>query len=157
MCSCPGDPRICSHHQPPTTETTPNPEPPVPPCAAPDPPRPTTPIPHPFPSPTLLTPPTLPPLSPLHVPLLSEPPRAFMGHGTPPDQRRLIEWSGSARFAPNGMGPPLYLSPVPQRHASADVGIVPMSVGPPIHHPPSTIHRPLNPSTRTAKGRRFYA
>ena len=122
--------------KPPTTKTTPSPEPPVPPCAASDPQQPTTPIPHPFPPPPLLTPPTLPPLSSLHVPLLSEPPRAFMGRGTPPDRRRLVEWSGSARFAPNGMGPPLYLSPVPQRHASTDVGIVPMSIDPPIHHPP---------------------
>ncbi|KAG1812706.1 hypothetical protein EV424DRAFT_1568086 [Suillus variegatus] len=40
-------------------------------------------------SPTL---PRTPPLSSLHVTLLSEPPRAFMGRGTPPDRRRLSEW-----------------------------------------------------------------
>lgn len=84
-----------------------------------------------------LPPPTLPPLSSLHVPLLSEPPRAFMGRGTPPDRRRLVEWSGSGRFPTNGMGPPLYLSPVPQRHPTADVGIVPMSVDVPMHPPSS--------------------
>ena len=101
-----------------------------------------TPLPHPFPPPPPLTPPTLPPLSSLHVPLLSEPLRAFMGRGTPPDRRRLIEWSGSGRFATNGMGPPLYLSPVPQRYASPDLGMVPMSVDPPVQHPP-----PLSPHT----------
>ncbi|KAF8554009.1 hypothetical protein OG21DRAFT_1509435 [Imleria badia] len=127
----------------PTTKATASSEPPVPPRSAPDlSPRPSTPVPHPFPSPPLLTPPTLPPLSSLHVPLLSEPPRAFMGRGTPPDRRRLVEWSDSARFASNGMGPPLYLSPVPQRHVSADVGIIPMSVDPPLHHPapPQPLH-----------------
>ena len=98
--------------------------------------RPSMLVPHTFPPPPSLTPPTLPPLSSLHVPLLSEPLRAFMGRGTPPDRRRLIEWSGSERFSTNGMGPPLYLSPVPQRYASPDVGIVPMSVDPPIQHPP---------------------
>jgi hypothetical protein len=97
---------------------------------------PSTSIPHTFPPPPPLTPPTLPPLSSLHVPLLSEPLRAFMGRGTPPDRRRLIEWSGSGRFATNGMGPPLYLSPVPQRYPSPDVGIDPMSVDPPMQHPP---------------------
>ncbi|KAG8212811.1 hypothetical protein J3R82DRAFT_11104 [Butyriboletus roseoflavus] len=98
--------------------------------------RPLSPVPHPYPSSPPVTPPSLPPLSSLHVPLLSEPPRAFMGRGTPPDRQRLIEWSGSGRFATNGMGPPLYLSPVPQRHASTDVGIVPMSVDAPIHPSP---------------------
>ncbi|KAF9231019.1 hypothetical protein BU15DRAFT_82909 [Melanogaster broomeanus] len=80
--------------------------------------------------------PNLPLLSSLHVPLLSEPPRAFMGRGTPPDRRRLVEWSGFGRFGSNrlGMGPPLYLSPVPQRHLNADLGISPMSVDAPMHH-----------------------
>ncbi|KAG2109094.1 hypothetical protein BD769DRAFT_1498227 [Suillus cothurnatus] len=36
--------------------------------------------------------PRTPPLSSLHVTILSEPPRAFMGRGTPPDRRRLSEW-----------------------------------------------------------------
>ncbi|OAX32609.1 hypothetical protein K503DRAFT_787089 [Rhizopogon vinicolor AM-OR11-026] len=49
---------------------------------------PQTPTPAPGP-PTLLR---TPPLSSLHVTLLSEPPRAFMGRGTPPDRRRLSEW-----------------------------------------------------------------
>lgn len=40
--------------------------------------------------------PQIPPLSSLHVPLLSEPSRAFMGRGTPPDRRRLEEWSISS-------------------------------------------------------------
>lgn len=116
-------------------------------AVSPDPPstadpslRPLTP-PHPFPSSPPVTTPSLPPLSSLHVPLLSEPPRAFMGRGTPPDRQRLIEWSGSGRFATSGMGPPLYLSPVPQRHASTDVGIVPMSVDAPLHpQPPHPQH-----------------
>lgn len=112
-------------------------EAPLLPRSVPDPSlRPSTPVPQVFPPPPPLTPPALPPLSSLHVPLLSEPPRAFMGRGTPPDRRRLIEWSGSGRFATNGMGPPLFLSPVPQRHPSPDVGIVSMSVDPPIHPPP---------------------
>jgi len=34
------------------------------------------------------------------------------------------------------MGPPLYLSPVPQRHASPDGGIVPISVDPSPTQPP---------------------
>lgn len=116
-------------------------EAPVPPRAPPeatDPSlRPSTPIPHPFPPPPPLTPPTLPLLSSLHVPLLSEPPRAFMGRGTPPDRQRLVEWSSSGRFSANGVGPPLYLSPVPQPHAGPDVGIVPMSVDPPIQSSPA--------------------
>ncbi|KAG0705857.1 hypothetical protein DFH29DRAFT_251651 [Suillus ampliporus] len=41
---------------------------------------------------TTLALPRTPPLSSLHVTLLSEPPRAFMGRGTPPDRRRLSEW-----------------------------------------------------------------
>lgn len=98
--------------------------------------RPLTPVHHPYPSSSLVMPPSLPLLSSLHVPLLSEPPRAFMGRGTPPDRRRLIEWSDSGRYATNGMGPPLYLSPVPQCHTSAEVGIVPMSVDAPINPPP---------------------
>ncbi|KIJ11514.1 hypothetical protein PAXINDRAFT_171759 [Paxillus involutus ATCC 200175] len=95
----------------------------------------------PPPPPTHLQRPSLPPLSSLHVPLLSEPPRAFMGRGTPPDRRRLVEWSGFGRLGSHrlGMGPPLYLSPVPQRHTNADVGvdvgIVPMSVDAPMHPP----------------------
>lgn len=113
----------------------------VPPRSVPSTPDPSlrslTPVPHPYPLSPPVTPPILPALSSLHVPLLSEPPRAFMGRGTPPDRRRLVEWSGSGRFATNGMGPPLYLSPVPQRHAGLDVGIVPMSVDEPIHPPPS--------------------
>lgn len=125
----------------PATEPSVGSEAPVPPRAPPsttDPSlRPSTPIPHPFPPPPLLTPPTLPSLSSLHVPLLSEPPRAFMGRGTPPDRRRLVEWSDSGRFSVNGMGPPLYLSPVPQPHTGPDVGIVPMSVDPPIQPPPA--------------------
>jgi len=39
-----------------------------------------------------ITLPRTPPLSSLHVTLLSEPPRAFMGRGMPPDRRRLSEW-----------------------------------------------------------------
>lgn len=124
------------------TRAPPSPEALIPSRSVPDPsPCPSTPIPHSFLAPPPLTPPTLPPLSSLHVPLLSEPPRAFMGRGTPPDRRRLIEWSGSERFATHGMGPPLYLSPVPQRHPSPDVGIVPMSVDPPIHSA-SPSHQP---------------
>ncbi|KAH0833382.1 hypothetical protein J3R83DRAFT_12483 [Lanmaoa asiatica] len=122
------------------TKATVGPEAPLSPRSTPstaDPPRrPLTPVSQPYPSPPPVTPPSLPPLSSLHVPLLSEHPRAFMGRGTPPDRRRLIEWSGSGRFATNGMGPPLYLSPVPQRHASTEVGIVPMSVDTPMHPPP---------------------
>ncbi|KAG6372165.1 hypothetical protein JVT61DRAFT_7955 [Boletus reticuloceps] len=115
------------------------------PRSAPDPSiHPSTPISYPFSAPPPLALPTLPPLSSLHVPLLSEPPRAFMGRGTPPDRQRLVEWSGSERLATNGMGPPLYLSPVPQRHADPDMGIVPMSVDPPIH---STSHQVQPPHT----------
>ncbi|KAG1820894.1 uncharacterized protein BJ212DRAFT_967281 [Suillus subaureus] len=49
----------------------------------------------PSPTPPQIHPPTFPrtpPLSSLHVTILSEPPRAFMGRGTPPDRRRLSEW-----------------------------------------------------------------
>ncbi|KAF9219469.1 hypothetical protein BS17DRAFT_424333 [Gyrodon lividus] len=102
--------------------------------------------------------PSLPPLSSLHVPLLSEPPRAFMGRGTPPDRRRLVEWSGFGRFGSNrpGMGPPLYLSPVPQRHINADVdvdvdvGIVTMAVDAPVHPP-----TPLPPHTHQGEWTSF--
>lgn len=123
-------------------KTAPSVDPPLPSCPPPSmadpPPRPLTPPLYLPPPP--LTPPSLPPLSSLHVPLLSEPPRAFMGRGTPPDRRRLVEWSDSGRFPANGMGPPLYLSPVPQRHPSPDVGIVPMSVDPPMPSPSHTAH-----------------
>ncbi|KAG9316097.1 hypothetical protein JVU11DRAFT_3771 [Chiua virens] len=117
-----------------------NSEEPAPPrTPSPDPSfRPLTQLPHPY-LPPSTTPASLPPLSSLHVPLLSEPPRAFMGRGTPPDRRRLIEWSGSGRLAVNGMGPPLYLSPVPQRHVNTDVGI-PMSVDTPIQPPSQSPH-----------------
>lgn len=57
--------------------------------------------------------PQLPPLSSLHVPLLSEPPRAFMGRGTPPDRRRRVEWSISGHYPgcqADGIGVGLYLS-----------------------------------------------
>ncbi|EGO25044.1 hypothetical protein SERLADRAFT_438652 [Serpula lacrymans var. lacrymans S7.9] len=44
--------------------------------------------------------PPVPPLSSLHVPILSEPPRAYMGRGTPPDRRRLAEWASAVgRFS----------------------------------------------------------
>lgn len=55
-----------------------------------------------------------PPLSSLHVPLLSEPPRAFMGRGTPPDRRRLMEWSVSGRYPgcqTQAFGVGLFVSP----------------------------------------------
>ncbi|KAG2341273.1 hypothetical protein BDR05DRAFT_1001917 [Suillus weaverae] len=84
----------------------------TPPSTPASPSTPTPPPSHPTPTPQTpppihsiqtppLTPPQLlqptplprtPPLSSLHVTLLSEPPRAFMGRGTPPDRRRLSEW-----------------------------------------------------------------
>ncbi|KIJ62928.1 hypothetical protein HYDPIDRAFT_168878 [Hydnomerulius pinastri MD-312] len=123
-----------------------------PPVSSPDssPPPPSTPAKNTYLPPAQFTPPArhnLPPLSSLHVPLLSEPPRAFMGRGTPPDRRRLVEWSGSSRFAVSelGMGPPLYLSPVPQRHVTddvgVDVGIVPMTVDTQSSHQPQHQHQ----------------
>ncbi|KIK84307.1 hypothetical protein PAXRUDRAFT_699410 [Paxillus rubicundulus Ve08.2h10] len=104
----------------------------------------------PPPPPTHLQRPSLPSLSSLLVPLLSEPTRAFMGRGTPPNLQRLVEWSGFGRFGSHrqGTGPPLYLSPVHQRHTNADVGvdvgIVPMSVDAPMHPPtplPEQVHQ----------------
>ncbi|KAH7884834.1 hypothetical protein F5I97DRAFT_1508424 [Phlebopus sp. FC_14] len=109
------------------------PDAPSPSVASPS--QPVTPSRNTYTPPMPLTPshrPSLPSLSSLHVPLLSEPPRAFMGRGTPPDRRRLVEWSGCGRFGANalGMGPPLYLSPVPQRHSNTvevHAGMISMS------------------------------
>lgn len=70
-----------------------------------------------------------PPLSSLHVPLLSEPPRAFMGRGTPPDRRRLMEWSVSGRYPgcqTQAIGVGLFVSPA--RNPGIDT--VPMSMAP---------------------------
>lgn len=103
------------------TPPTPTPGPPSPPSIpqAPSPPStspPSMPTPttmpvsihQPPPTPTPLTPtlPRTPPLSSLHVTLLSEPPRAFMGRGTPPDRRRLSEWGrwGCVRTQIRAMG-----------------------------------------------------
>ncbi|OJA10753.1 hypothetical protein AZE42_04256 [Rhizopogon vesiculosus] len=90
----------------PTSPSTPGTSPPSSPTPIPTPPlqtptvsttqtsttltpqMPQTPTPAPGPPSLLRT----PPLSSLHVTLLSEPPRAFMGRGTPPDRRRLSEW-----------------------------------------------------------------
>ncbi|KAG2129504.1 uncharacterized protein EDB93DRAFT_1108681 [Suillus bovinus] len=77
-CSTPASP---STSTPPPSHPTPTPQTP-PPIHSPQ----TPPQIH---LPTL---PRTPPLSSLHVTLLSEPPRAFMGRGTPPDRRRLSEW-----------------------------------------------------------------
>ncbi|KAL4066723.1 hypothetical protein J3A83DRAFT_4374782 [Scleroderma citrinum] len=93
--------------------------------------------------------PQLPPLSSLHVPLLSEPPRAFMGRGTPPDRRRLVEWSISGHYPrcqTEGFGVGLYLSTThmqetgSQQRSAGDesVGIVALSV--PLMHPTDSVH-----------------
>ncbi|KAI6025752.1 hypothetical protein F5J12DRAFT_889643 [Pisolithus orientalis] len=74
-----------------------------------------------------------PPLSSLHVPLLSEPPRAFMGRGTPPDRRRLMEWSISDRYPgcqTQAIGVGLFVSPT----RNPGINTVPMSMVS-MHHP----------------------
>lgn len=74
-----------------------------------------------------------PPLSSLHVPLLSEPPRAFMGRGTPPDRRRLMEWSISDRYPgcqTQAIGVGLFVSPT----RNPGINTVPMSMAS-MHHP----------------------
>ncbi|KAG1759503.1 hypothetical protein EDD22DRAFT_994478 [Suillus occidentalis] len=108
----PSPPQRLSTPATPLTTSTPLQTPPLTPAS---PPTPTPPPSHPTPTPQtpppihspqttsstpLQTPPQIhqltlprtPPLSSLHVTLLSEPPRAFMGRGTPPDRRRLSEW-----------------------------------------------------------------
>lgn len=93
--------------------------------------------------------PQLPPLSSLHVPVLSEPPRAFMGRGTPPDPRRRVEWSISGHYPgcqSDGIGVGLYLSTThmsetgsSQRNPGDEtVGIVPLPVS--IMHSMDAVH-----------------
>ncbi|KAG1737074.1 uncharacterized protein EDB91DRAFT_488338 [Suillus paluster] len=85
-------PQLPSTSPPPQMPTTAPPTPQIPiPIPTPQIPTQT----HPPSTPPQTHQPTLPrtpPLSSLHVTLLSEPPRAFMGRGTPPDRRRLSEW-----------------------------------------------------------------
>ncbi|KAG1868690.1 hypothetical protein F4604DRAFT_1927238 [Suillus subluteus] len=76
------------------TLSTPTP-PPLHPTSTPQTPPPIHSPQTPSSTPPQIHPPTFPrtpPLSSLHVTILSEPPRAFMGRGTPPDRRRLSEW-----------------------------------------------------------------
>ena len=76
--------------------------------------------------------PQLPSLSSLHVPLLSEPPRAFMGRGTPPDPRRRVEWSISGQYPgcqTDGIGVGLYLSAHTLETGSSQRGTGDESVG----------------------------
>lgn len=80
----------------------------------------------------------LPPLSSLHVPLLSEPPRAFMGRGTPPDRRRLMEWSVSGRYSgcqTQAIGVGLFVSPT----RNPGINTVPMSMA--SMHPTDDVHQ----------------
>ncbi|KAG6334797.1 hypothetical protein ID866_4286 [Astraeus odoratus] len=97
--------------------------------------------------------PQLPLLSSLHVPILSEPPRAFMGRGTPPDRRRLVEWSVSGRYPgcqTESIGVGLYLTTsqtteTVMRHPNTgDEGSLGIVASMPIIHPPDHIHECTN-------------